>query len=280
MRQVFLGYPFRLVQIREAVIAACEGVATVICADDTLTGVHLLDKIEQMMVDADLCLFDLTTHNVNVATEYGMARTLRLEPLILYNESEEFKLDSAVHDVFSDLRGIDSVRYTAYDELTTILRSRIGDVLDARAHRKAEAMRLKEEREREQQIEVRPYLRATAEILDVESARRAGKETSAFQIMVRITNAGRGVAESVKVTWAATSRVSGGQIELGPLGAGATVQDFIMAGWAYGQPVDVPTPIIVRYTGSGWIGETSLVHAAGTNPPKWSLGSTAAPTRE
>ncbi len=85
---VFLGYAFKWPVIRDAVTAAADGIATVTCADDTLTGMHLLEKIQEMMLQADLCLFDLTSHNVNVATEYGIARGLLLDPLILYNESE------------------------------------------------------------------------------------------------------------------------------------------------------------------------------------------------
>jgi hypothetical protein len=74
---VFLGYAFKWPQIRDAVTAAANGIATVICADDTLTSMHRLEKIQEMMLQADLCLFDLTGQNVNVATEYGIARGLR-----------------------------------------------------------------------------------------------------------------------------------------------------------------------------------------------------------
>ena len=67
LRRVFLGYPFALTYVRPAVDRAADGQAQIIVASDVLRGQPLLHKIESMMQDADLCLFDLTLHNPNVA---------------------------------------------------------------------------------------------------------------------------------------------------------------------------------------------------------------------
>jgi hypothetical protein len=124
-KTIFLGYPFRIPEIRAAVASATKEHTELICADNALTDLHLLDKIRNMMLEADLCLFDLTTHNVNVAVEYGFARGLRVAPLILYCDDERYQTESKMPDIFSDLRGIDSLRYKTFEELERSLRARL-----------------------------------------------------------------------------------------------------------------------------------------------------------
>jgi hypothetical protein len=128
-KRVFLGYPFGVRQIRQAVEAAIADKAALECADDKLTDLHLLEKISQQMEVADLCLFDLTTHNVNVATEYGLARGMGLSPRILYCEDETYRVDVKLPDVFSDLRGMDSLRYKTFAELEQSLRAYLPSLL-------------------------------------------------------------------------------------------------------------------------------------------------------
>jgi hypothetical protein len=279
---VFLGYAFKWPAIRDAVTAAADGIATVICADDTLTGMHLLDKIHDMMFQADLCLFDLTGHNVNVATEYGIARGLRLDPLILYNESEQFKPVEHVHDVFSDLRGIDSVRYKTLDELTATLRARLPDTIAARAYRKEQGLKLAAAVEDERRREWQPYCRATAQIITPDEARKLGKSTSAFQIHVRVSNEGRGVAERVRISWEAAASAAGGAVDVGPVGASGSADAFIMTGWTYSQPPEgrVPNAITVQYAGDSWSGEIDVRLRAGSNPPQWAAVEQQPPGRD
>jgi hypothetical protein len=64
------GYPFSLEYVRPAVERAVGERAQIIVASDELRGMPLLHKIESMMESADLCLFDLTLHNPNVAAEF------------------------------------------------------------------------------------------------------------------------------------------------------------------------------------------------------------------
>ncbi len=80
-------------------------------AEDRLTTDQLMSKIEGMMSRADFCVFDFTGFNPNVALEYGMARGLRLEAYVAFNPA------SGERDVPSDVRGIDSLRYTDLDDL-------------------------------------------------------------------------------------------------------------------------------------------------------------------
>ncbi len=136
---IFLAYAFRLHVIREAVKAAASGLATVVCADDILTDLHLLDKIKEMMSAADLCIFDLTSHNVNVAVEYGLARGLSLSTVLLYNEDEQYRPQGHVPDIFSDLRGLDSVRYKTFDELSEKLRTKLPEALAQPRRRRVNA---------------------------------------------------------------------------------------------------------------------------------------------
>lgn len=129
MHSLFLAYPFSDVQIHAAVVRSCAGLAEVRTADKELTHLHLLDKIERMMEDADVCLFDLTGYNVNVAVEFGLARGRGLAPLILFNPLASEQANSKTPDIFSDLRGIDSLRYSSYDELERELRLRLPGIL-------------------------------------------------------------------------------------------------------------------------------------------------------
>ena len=69
VKRVFAAFPFseEYSYIEDAIKRGCEGVATLECAKDLLTNKHILDKILGQMRSADLCLFDLSGHNVNVA---------------------------------------------------------------------------------------------------------------------------------------------------------------------------------------------------------------------
>lgn len=125
---VFLAYPFAITEIRAAVESAASGLARVKCADSDLTDLQLLEKIKGQMLDANVCLFDMTTHNVNVAVEYGFAKGLGLAPIILYSTADSFRPPKE-HDIFSDLRGVDSLRYSDFDALSKELRARLPQTL-------------------------------------------------------------------------------------------------------------------------------------------------------
>lgn len=127
---VFLGYPFALDYIRPAVERAAEGLATILVASDTLRGQPLLQKIEAMMGEADLSLFDLTLHNANVAAEFGIAHGKGLKYAILYCTDESLN-PTPGHDssLFTDLRGWDSLLYGDASELEDKLRKYLPGLL-------------------------------------------------------------------------------------------------------------------------------------------------------
>jgi len=94
-------------------------------ADDTLTNTHLLEKIGQLLQGVELAMFDLTTWNATVALELGVAYGLHLNDSlpkywILYSVAEGHE-----RDVPSDVRGIDSLRYTDLADLETTLRPKL-----------------------------------------------------------------------------------------------------------------------------------------------------------
>jgi len=127
---IFLGYPFALDHVRPAVERAAQGLARVVVASDILRGMPLLEKIEQMMSEANLCLFDLTTHNPNVAAEFGIARGRRYAWAILYCTDETLNpKPGRESSVFSDVKGWDSILYGNENELETELRRLLPEYL-------------------------------------------------------------------------------------------------------------------------------------------------------
>jgi len=80
-------------------------------ADQKITAIHILEKIIEMMEEAEFSLFDITTWNANVALELGVAMGRGLDYYILFNpENEE-------GDVPADLGGIDRLQWTSHAEL-------------------------------------------------------------------------------------------------------------------------------------------------------------------
>ena len=127
---IFLGYPFALDYVRAAVERACEGLAQIVVASDILRGMPLLEKIEQMMSEADLCVFDLTTHNPNVAAEFGIARGRSYAWAIIYCIDESLNpKPGRESSVFSDVKGWDSVLYNNETDLETTLRRLLPEYL-------------------------------------------------------------------------------------------------------------------------------------------------------
>jgi len=131
MKKVFLGYPFAIPEIRAAVEAGCGGIANVIVASDRLRGKHLLVKIDEMIREADLSLFDFTLHNPNVAVEFGIAYTLGRKWAILYSTNPKHQVDSRnASRIFSDLQGMDSICYPDFDTLTSELKRLLPEYLE------------------------------------------------------------------------------------------------------------------------------------------------------
>lgn len=127
--RVFVAYPFRYYpkDVYRPIFQRIEQERRfkAVYADDTLTGQHLLEKIGKILRGVELAIFDLTTWNANVALELGVAYGLRVtegrpDSWILYSVAEGHE-----KDVPTDVRGIDSVRYTDLADLETQLRVRL-----------------------------------------------------------------------------------------------------------------------------------------------------------
>jgi hypothetical protein len=103
---------------------------SVVFAEDCLTSDHLITKIEGMMGAADFCVFDLTDINPNVMLQYGLARGLQLQTYIAFNPRE------GGHDVPSDLRGFDSLRYGSLDEYEQRLDAFLAQALSSEERRR------------------------------------------------------------------------------------------------------------------------------------------------
>lgn len=132
LKTIFLGYPFKLTYIRQAVEAAASGHAKVVTASDVLRGQPLIKKIEELMAEADLCIFDLTTHNANVALEFGIAYARNHKHAILYCTNEDLNpKPGSESSVFSDVRGWDSLLYTDPLDLELRLKRYLPELLVA-----------------------------------------------------------------------------------------------------------------------------------------------------
>lgn len=124
---VFVGYPWAPYDRDE--YKACYRVlerkygVTFVFAEERLTTEYVLVKIEQLMVVAQFCIFDLSGKNFNVGVEYGLARGLRLETYVAFNPT------LGVDEEPSDLRGLDSLRYKTLGELRDGLDRLLGSAL-------------------------------------------------------------------------------------------------------------------------------------------------------
>lgn len=106
-------------------------------ADEKITSLQILEKIEGMMTEAEFSLFDVTTWNPNVALELGLARGMGSEYYILFDPARGDK-----RDVPSDLGGIDRMQYTDYASLeeavARLMRQQFGAPVKERDERAAE----------------------------------------------------------------------------------------------------------------------------------------------
>lgn len=142
MNKVFVAYPYSLEGYRDAIASAGNAVVELVYADETITNKHILEKITDLMKACDLCIFDLTGWNANVALELGVAIGLNLNYRVLLNAKSQT-------DVFSDMRGWDQLRYSDLNELQTKL-----DTL----FRHSETFLRPKGRLTAQELDVQPYI--------------------------------------------------------------------------------------------------------------------------
>jgi predicted nucleotide-binding protein len=84
-------------------------------ADEEITSDYILEKIEKMILAADLSLFDVTSWNPNVALELGLAYALKRKFYILFNPQHDG------NEVPSDIRGIERIEYGSLSQLKSKL---------------------------------------------------------------------------------------------------------------------------------------------------------------
>ena len=120
MPTVFVAYPYRIPaeEFRQAFDDARADLDVRFeYADERITNKHVLDKIVEMIGEADLSLFDITHWNPNVTLELGVAMGRGFNYFILWNPNVGDKDEPP-----ADLGGIDRVQYTSYEELTAKVR--------------------------------------------------------------------------------------------------------------------------------------------------------------
>jgi hypothetical protein len=112
--QVFVAYPYSFSKADYRRVYKDVGKAygvKFVYADEQITNLHILRKIEGMMKAAEFGIFDITTWNPNVALELGIAVGADLDYYIAFNPSVEETEPPA------DLGGIDRLQYVDYSEL-------------------------------------------------------------------------------------------------------------------------------------------------------------------
>jgi hypothetical protein len=102
--------------------------------DDVRSANHLLGEIEAQIRDADLCLFDVTTWNINVLLELGLARGFQRPHLILVKpivSSGMFKpTTSNLDKIPTDLQGLRREQYSDAGVLEQKLRMIVAEYRD------------------------------------------------------------------------------------------------------------------------------------------------------
>jgi len=119
-RQVFVAYSYKLYPkndyrkfYREL---EKQYDVTFIFADETISNMHIMKKIESYIRNSDFSIFDVSGWNPNVTLELGFAMALNDNWYIAFDPSK-----TEINDVPSDLRGWDRIEYRSYTELQTKL---------------------------------------------------------------------------------------------------------------------------------------------------------------
>lgn len=87
-----------------------------IFADEKITNLHILQKIESYIRGSEFSIFDITGWNPNVTLELGIAYALDTDWYIAINPNR-----TRIQEVPSDIRGIDRIQYRNYYELEGLL---------------------------------------------------------------------------------------------------------------------------------------------------------------
>lgn len=115
-RQIFVAYSYRLYPKDDYRKCFKElqkkyGV-TFIFADEKITNMHIMKKIESYIRGSDFSIFDISGWNPNVTLELGFAMAISENWFITLDPSK-----TTVDEVPSDLRGLDRIQYSSFSEL-------------------------------------------------------------------------------------------------------------------------------------------------------------------
>lgn len=131
-KQVFVAYSYRLYPRDDyrKIYKELEDVydVTFIFADEKITNMHIMKKIESYIRSSDFSIFDISGWNPNVTLELGFAMAMGDQWFIALDPS---KTDT--NEVPSDLRGLDRIQYTSYTEFG----QKLGILLEQRFPKKA-----------------------------------------------------------------------------------------------------------------------------------------------
>lgn len=117
--RIFIAYPYKLTGYREDLASALpEPEYELMYADEHLHSDHVLRKIERMLEECDLALFDVTGGNPNVTLELGIAIAAQ-HPYVVVIQKD------AVKELNADIHGWDQLRYESVAELSETLKAYI-----------------------------------------------------------------------------------------------------------------------------------------------------------
>lgn len=114
-KQVFVAYSYRLYPKDDyrAVYKALEKKfdVTFLFADEKITNMHIMKKIESYIRGSDFSIFDISGWNPNVTLELGFAMSAGDNWYIAVDPKK-----TEIEEVPSDLRGLDRIQYTSYSD--------------------------------------------------------------------------------------------------------------------------------------------------------------------
>lgn len=120
-KQVFVAYSYKLYPKEDyrKLYKELENQyeVTFIFADEKITNMHIMKKIETFIRGSDFSIFDISGWNPNVTIELGFAMAVGDQWYIAIDHSK-----TEIKEVPSDLRGLDRIEYASYSELQTKLK--------------------------------------------------------------------------------------------------------------------------------------------------------------
>jgi len=115
-KQVFVAYSYKLYPKADyrKVYKDLESTydLTFIFADEKITNMHIMKKIETFIRGSDFSIFDISGWNPNVTLELGFAMPVSDQWYIALDPTK-----TETKEVPSDLRGLDRIEYSSYTEL-------------------------------------------------------------------------------------------------------------------------------------------------------------------